>query len=245
MTAPSAQSGADRALVPAELRGYRRFDVTEAGLCPTVRGRDAAWDGSLEHARCLAGRDHAPPAPDCGCGLYAWHHPDDARADSGFGTVTAVIAARGRVVLHDSGFRATAARVEAVALPQPAGRTRTAHEEVVRRIAEIYPQAVIYPSRGQMLRAHPPHDLRSFGLEPGPSPASRHRRQAVTLWLLGLLGLYALIAVLARSGAPSPGQVLVGLALFVAWQTALIRLVGSATATDAGAPAVHRGAPSV
>jgi hypothetical protein len=219
--------------VPAELRGYRRFDVTEAGLCPTVHGRDAAWDGTLEHARCLAGRGHQPPEPGCACGLYAWYHPDDARADSGYGSVPAVIAAQGRVLLCDHGFRAAAARVEAVALRRPPGRTRAQHAELVRRVTEAYPDTVIYPSRRQLLRAHPPHDLTALGLAPGPSPASRHRRQALTLWLLGLFGLYALIAVLAGLGAPTAGQALAGITVFVAWQAALIRLVGKAGAAAA------------
>jgi hypothetical protein len=244
VTVTSAQVDADRVLVPAELRGYRRFDVTETGLCPTVRGRDRAWDGRLEHARCLAGRAHEAPAPDCGCGLYAWHHPDDARADSGFGTVTAVVAARGRVLLCDHGFRAASARVEAVALRRPPGRTRAHHSEVVRNLAEAYPDAVIYPSRRQMLRAHPPHDLSALGVDPGPSPSGRQRRRALSLWLAGLLALYALIAVLAGTGAPTAPQAAIGLGVFLAWQAALIRLVGSASATAAEAPSELRRAPS-
>lgn len=127
-----------------------------------------------------------------------------------------------------NGCRAAAARVEAVHLRQPAGRTRAQHREVLRRIAEAHPDTLVYRSRRRMLRAHPPHDLTALGLAAGPSPAARHRRQALRLWLVGLAGLYAVIAVLARGGAPTAGQALVGLAVFIAWQVALVRLVGSA-----------------
>ena len=238
MSAAPALSG-PTALVPGELRGYRRFRLTSAGLCPAVHGSGGPWGSGLELAGCAAGHGHAPPAADCGCGLYGWYHPDDARADSGYGDVPAVIAARGRVVLGDHGFRAAAARVEAVALRRPLGSPRAQHRETLRRVAEQYPDAAVHTSRRRMLHAYPPHDLTALGLAPGPSPAGRGRRRAFALWLVGLVLLYALVPLLARTGAPTTGQALLGLTAFVVWQVALVRLVGSA----GDAPAPRRAGP--
>ncbi len=232
MSAPRSGFAGPTALVPGELRGYRRFWLADDGLHPTVHGRGGTWAGGVEHARCAVGLSHAAPAADCGCGLYGWYHPGDAGRDMGLGDVPAVIAARGRVVLGDHGFRAAAARVEAVALswlvtPGPRSRRRAR-----QALARHYPDATVYGSRRAMLRAHPPHDLTALGITVAPSPAGRYRRTTYVVGVLGLLLIYVLLPVLRSTGTPPPVVGAVGLALFVAWQVVLVWLAGrSSTGT--------------
>ena len=105
----------DVALVPGELRGYRQFSLKDDGLYPLVHTVCGPWDGHLQRAVCASGARHAAPAADCLCGLYAWYLPGSATVS--LGPVSAVVLARGRCVLGDRGFRAAAARIEAVSLP--------------------------------------------------------------------------------------------------------------------------------
>jgi hypothetical protein len=211
---------ADPALVPGELRGYRRFRLAADGLHPTVQ-RTGPW-AALEQAVCVRQRSHTPPAAGCGCGLYGWYHPADADV-SGFGDVTAVVAASGRVVLGEHGFRAAAARVEAVALPWTASTPARR-----RMLAERYPDAAVYSSTRRMLRSHPPDPLDSLGLSAGPSRAARDRRAALTAWLLGVAVLYGL--VLLPWTAAGPGGIAAGILGFLAWQALLVRLFLRSTA---------------
>ncbi len=143
----SAHSGFDGppALVAAELRGYRRFRLVNDGLYPTVHAT-GRWSGHLEYATCTTGNSHPAPAVQCGCGLYGWYHPADA-STSGFGDVTAAVAARGRCFLGDHGFRAASARVEAVVLPWTRSTRR-----IRKMLACRYPQSVVYRTRRSMLR---------------------------------------------------------------------------------------------
>ena len=209
--------------VPGELRGYRRFTVTQARLHPPVHGADGPWSDGLQRARCLRGRTHAAPAADCGCGLHGWLHPADAGAGSGYGDVTAVLSASGRILLAEHGFRAEAARVVAVAVPR--------HHPGRRGLAAAYPGVELYASRRRMLRRYPPEDLSGLGVAVRPTPQSRQRTVAVGLWAVGVLALYSLVVLPpgAVSDAP-PAVVLAALAAFVGWQAVLVALVLRSTA---------------
>ena len=60
---------------------------------------------------------HASPHEACQCGIYAYHTPGPR---SWFGEAywcEGVVSAWGRLVVHDDGFRAEHARVEAIAVP--------------------------------------------------------------------------------------------------------------------------------
>lgn len=234
MNPPGPGFGGPVALVPGELRGYRRFRLTGGALHPAVHTAAGPWSGRVEHAICMSGTEHTPPDPGCGCGLYGWYHPADARADSGFGDVTAVIAGRGRVILGDYGFRAEAARVEAIALPGPRAGGRSSSSDA-RVLAARYPQARIYRSNRRMVRDHPPDDLTELGITVAPSAASRYRRAALVVWLGGVLALYS-IAVLSRGGVRHPAPVVWGAALtaFLLWQAALVRLTAASVAPGTG-----------
>src|SRR4051794_6982979 len=87
------------------------------------------WEGRVMHASCYdANRTlmhgvgwldapHASPHADCQCGIYAYHTPGPR---SWFGEAywcEGVVSAWGRLVVHQDGFRAEHARVEALAVP--------------------------------------------------------------------------------------------------------------------------------
>lgn len=224
MTTPTREPDDGPALVPGELRGYRQFELRPDGLYPLVQAGSGPWDGQLERARCATGGDHAAPAGDCRCGLYAWYRPGAATV--AIGPVSAVVAARGRCVLGDRGFRAAEARIEAVTLPlamriypSTAARTR-------RMLAERYPDTRIYPTARQMLRDYPPQDVRELGIDP-PGDRSRGYRAAVVA---------VLVTVMVCTGALAamPGYAIAYgfagwwplLVLFtIAWQAGLVWLV--------------------
>jgi hypothetical protein len=81
------------------------------------------WSVPVTDAKCMFGRDHAAPAAECSCGLYAHH-----RADPNWrGTVTSqrtaygAVLAFGRILRHGGlGFRAQRARVLALAVTREA-----------------------------------------------------------------------------------------------------------------------------
>ncbi|SFP82635.1 hypothetical protein SAMN05660464_4341 [Geodermatophilus dictyosporus] len=233
MTAPPGPPGPSPALVPGEVRGYRRFRLTDDGLCPPVQLDAGPWSGPVERARCAVDEEHVPPQWGCGCGLYGWYHPSHTGLGTGWGNVTAVVAARGRVILGDSGFRAAAARVVAVSLPRGTGPRRRRRWE--RLLAERHPGVSVYRSRRRMVRRHPPEDLSGLGIEVRPSPAVRHLWTALALWLSGVLVVWS-VAALSRGALLRMGPVewLGVLACFVAWQATVVRLVCRASSPPAG-----------
>ena len=235
MTPPHASFDGSPALVPGELRGYRRFRLADDGLYPTVHSAGGAWSGGVERAVCAAGEEHDAPARECGCGLYGWYDPADAGASSGYGDASAVIAARGRIILGDHGFRSAGARVQAVALPPRLRVQPRAAQRARQMLAEHYPSAAVYRSRREMLRDHPPGDLSALGITVLPNPAGRYRRRAFAVWLGGVLALYGL-AVLPRGvvAGAAPAVWLTALAAVVLWQAALVWLVVRCTTPPRG-----------
>lgn len=233
MSTPHVGFSGSAALVPGELRGYRRFRLAEDGLYPTVHSATGPWSAGVHQAVCQVGEEHEPPARDCGCGLYGWYAPTDARDSSGFGNVTAVIAARGRTVLGDHGFRAARARVEAVALP-PGLRLRPAAAAAARaRLAAQYPDTAVYDSVAGMVRAHPPSDVRELAPTAHPNPARRYRSIAVGVWAVGVLALYTLLALPRGSALDAPAHLWVpGLLGLVTWQAVLVWLAAKYFSPD-------------
>ncbi len=226
MTGPFGFDGSP-ALVPRELRGYRRFRFVDldGSLLPTVYASCGPWSGDSEHAICADGGDHAAPDPECGCGLYGWYHPSRATASSGFGEVTAVISAQGRSILGDDGFRAARARVEAVALPFGAWFRPRESARTRRLLGDRYPHTEVYRSRRRMVREHPPVDLRELGITVRPSTVPRYVRSALGVWLVGIMLIYSVAllpsGMLSRAGPVAWLGVLGG---FVLWQVLLVWL---------------------
>jgi hypothetical protein len=214
----------DRALVAGELRGYRQFDLAGGRLLPVVHAEHGAWDPVLERARCAVDAAHDAPVAGCSCGLYAMYRPGSATV--ALGLADAVVAARGRCVLGDRGFRASAARIEAVALPMGLRWVPLAGRRARQEIAERYPGTRVYASARRMLREHPPHEVASLGIEPPPDRSRGYRAVAAAIWALFVVTGYAVVLLprddvreLAERWWPA---LVVGL---LAWQAAFIWLL--------------------
>lgn len=244
MTATRSGWSGETALVPGELRGYRQFEVRRNGLYPLVH--DAApWSGDVEQARCGAGHEHAAPDAECRCGLYAWYLPGSATV--ALGPSPAVVAARGRCILGDRGFRAAAARVVAVTLPGSVRWWPPAAARTRAMLAESYPDTLVYTSTRRMLRDFPPQDVRGLGIDP-PADHSRGYRTAVAALWMGILVLTYSLTTLPRDEMAAwttrwwPLLVLAT----IAWQAGLtwliVRLLALQSPT-AGAGATRKHAP--
>jgi hypothetical protein len=127
-------------LVAGELIGLRIWP-----LQPFGRLRAAGWDilwpdgGRAMRATCAVGAGHDAPAPECSCGIYAWHpRPSSAEelfaecARGGSG-VAGIVAAWGAVEVHRTGFRAQYARP--VAFVVESRRSGRGYGRRVRRLA--------------------------------------------------------------------------------------------------------------
>jgi len=212
------------ALVAGELRGYRQFQLRPDGLYPLVHCGDGAWNGDLQQATCSAGHRHAAPAAECRCGLYAWYLPGSATVS--LGPASAVVAARGRCILGDRGFRAASARIEAVTLPSHIGWNPIAAARARRMLADRYPHTRVYGSARRMLRDHPPQDVRGLGLDP-PRDRSRGYRTAAMALGAAVMLLTGSLVLLPRDAVAQVATqwwpLLVLLA--VAWQAGLDWLI--------------------
>jgi hypothetical protein len=231
------------ALVPGELRGFRQFELRAEGLYPLVHSGSGPWSGRLERARCAAGADHPPPAVDCRCGLYAWYLPGSATVS--LGPASAVIAARGRCILADRGFRAAEAWIEAVALPAAVRWNPAAASRMRRMLAEQYPRTRVYHSARQMLKDHPPQDVRALGIHPPIDQSRGYRAAVVAIFVIGLV-LTAALATLPRLAVAHGFEHWWPLLVIftVAWQAGLVwliaRLMALQTPNPAGAHGGHR-----
>ncbi len=200
MTTPVPAPRHGVALVPGELRGYRQFELRADGLYPLVYSGSGPWEGRSERARCVAGADHSPPGVDCGCGLYGWYLPGGS-AMALIGPASAVIAARGRCVLGDRGFRAAQARIEAVALPAGVRWNPRAASRARRMLGQRYPRTRVYGSVRRMVKDHPPHEVRALGIDPPRDRTRGYRAAAAATWVTGTvltLVLAALTLVVAQ-----------------------------------------------
>lgn len=207
-------------LVPGELRGYRQFQLRGDGLYPLVHVQFGPWQGRLEHARCAAGGEHPSPASDCRCGLYAWYLPGSATVS--LGPASAVVVARGRCILGDRGFRAAAARIEAVALPAVVRWFPPTAARARRMLAARYPDTRVYTSVRRMLRDFPPDDVSELGIDPPPDRSRGYRAAAGWLWAgLVMIG-YSFVALpggtLSHASQWWPMLVVAA----VGWQAALV-----------------------
>ncbi len=212
-------------LVPGQLRGFRQFELRDDGLYPLVHDEFGAWDGQLERASCNGTDDHAAPAADCPCGLYGWYLPGSATV--ALGRANAVVAAQGRCILGDRGFRAAAAHIDAVALPAAVRWNPRAARGARTMLAARYPDTVVYDSTRRMLKHYPPDDVSALGIHPPRDRSRGYRTATIVLWLTLVLPTYALFML--------PRDVIAGtvsrwwpvvLLLVVAWQAGMVWLLG-------------------
>lgn len=235
MTEDVAGTRQGHVLVPGEMRGYRQFLLSANGLYPLVHCGAGPWDGRLERARCAAGAEHSAPAVGCGCGLYAWYLPGSGIVS--LGAARAVVAARGRCILGDRGFRAAHARVEAVTLPAAVRWNPLAASRARRMLAAQYPATRVYDSARRMLKDYSPQDIRPLGIDPPPDRSRHYRVAAAVLWAAVVL-LACSLPVLPRDATGNtlsqwwPLLVL----LAVAWQAGLVWLLARLMAEQRPTP---------
>lgn len=133
----------DEPLVPGPLYGLRTWRVVSADgperLAGLHHGGEWPIGGEWLDAACATAGEHPSPAPDCGCGIHAWH-PTAASARRVMASrreVPGVLEARGAVEVHEEGFRAERARPFALVV------SRDRNGKLVRRLAAIYGAEVI------------------------------------------------------------------------------------------------------
>jgi hypothetical protein len=186
------------ALVPGPLYGLRTWSVVgehgEERLAGTQHPTPWPASGAWLEARCARG--HAAPAPDCECGIHAWHPHGRAagRVLAIRREVPGVVEATGAIEVHREGFRAERARPYALlAAPRWNGA-------LVGRLATTYDaELVSVDGRGAIL------DWcreRGLGLQPavleellGPPPPRRLLRGARVRVAAALATVAALLAV--------------------------------------------------
>jgi len=224
------------ALVADELRGYRQFELRADGLYPLVHTGSGPWAGTLEQASCAAGADHSPPGAGCRCGLYGWYLPGTGTVL--LGPANAVIAARGRCVLGDRGFRAAQARIEAVTLPATVRWNPRAAARTRQMLAERYPRTRVYRSVRQMVKDHPPDDVRALGIDPPPDRSRRCRAAAVATYVAGMVAT-PVLAGLPLVAADTFGRwwLLVVFGFVLTWQAGLVWLLARLVRLQAPSPA--------
>ena len=146
-------AGSDAPLFAGPIYGLRAWAIHwrggDAYLGGPIQGTGWRAGGKATEARCSNSRlpRHRAPAPECGCGLYAYHPdkescralhwPDD---DGPLGAVVGVVEAWGRVELHADGFRAQKARPVAIArtgAPPGSDRARILEQIAARYGAEL------------------------------------------------------------------------------------------------------------
>lgn len=223
------------ALVVGELRGYRQFDLRPDGLYPRVHAEAGPWQGSLHRAACVVTPEHQAPVSGCTCGLYAWYLPGSATV--GVGPASAVVAASGRCVLGDRGFRAAAARIEAVALPGYLLVTPRSAARVRRMLAESYPGTRVYATARRMIRDHPPQDVSGLGITP-PLDRSRGYRTATLALSAFVVASTCALFVLPRDAIARAVSAwwVVFVLLFVLWQVGTVWLLTRLLALQTDAP---------
>jgi hypothetical protein len=131
----------DAPLVAGSLYGLRSWRVIadDGGefLVGPMYGSRWPTGGEWMRAACPSG--HGAPAPDCDCGVHAWHPRRESARDvmRVRGMVPGVVEAQGPVEVHEDGFRSQRGRPHAlVAAP---GR----NARLIARLADRYGAEVI------------------------------------------------------------------------------------------------------
>jgi hypothetical protein len=129
-------------LVPTPVYGLRTWAVRGERPDERLAGayRDSPpWPTGRDWLEASCTEDHGAPAPDCNCGVHAWHpRPRAARRIlASRREVPGVVEASGAIEVHEEGFRAERARPHALLLA-PGRNAALAH-----RLGEIYGVPVV------------------------------------------------------------------------------------------------------
>jgi hypothetical protein len=134
----------DAPLVPSPVYGLRTWRVRGERPDERLAGvyRDAApWPagGAWLEASCSGAEGHSAPAPQCSCGVHAWHPRRRAarRILASRREVPGIVEACGAIEVHEDGFRAERARPYALLLA-PGRNAALAH-----RLGEAYRVPVV------------------------------------------------------------------------------------------------------
>lgn len=118
----------ERDLIPGTLLGYREWYIDQDALWPIAVRNNWHWGPGWNEAGCARNSPYNSnhtggdiPARNCGCGFYGtyryesqFHWPQYTSGEATIHVIAGVIEAKGRVTLHQSGFRAEKARVKAL-----------------------------------------------------------------------------------------------------------------------------------
>jgi hypothetical protein len=148
----------DTPLVPTPVYGLRTWTVRGERPDERLAGayRDASpWPPGGAWLEASCGEGHRAPAPQCSCGVHAWHpRPRAARRIlAARREVPGIVEASGAIEVHEDGFRAERARPYALLLA-PGRNAALAH-----RLGEAY--------RVPVVEAAAPDDVLSWCREQG------------------------------------------------------------------------------
>jgi hypothetical protein len=204
----------DVPLVPSPLYGLRTWTVVGGAGSERLAGphRRVAWPaaGAWLEATCAMG--HAPPTPDCDCGVHAWHpcRRWARRIVAARREIPGIVEATGAVEVHVDGFRAQRARPYALVLD-----TRR-NPALVRRLAAAYRVPVVEAGGPAAVLAW--CRARGLGLEEaviiellGPAVQQRRRERvrrarADALRTAAVVAAVAALLLLGMVATDSPGD---------------------------------------
>lgn len=131
----------DTPLFADSLFGLRFWKVVAdeggEGLAGPLQKTPWPAGGEWLHAQCAKG--HVAPAPDCECGVHAWHPRRSSARDvlAARGTVAGVVEAQGAIEVHEDGFRAARARPHVLFIRPGSNAAQ------IRRLADRYDASVV------------------------------------------------------------------------------------------------------
>jgi hypothetical protein len=146
-----AESGADVPLVAEALYGLRTWRVLSDGAGEHLVGpqRGTVWPRGRGWMQARCDEGHAAPAPDCRCGIHAWHPRRRAarRVLASRFELPGIVEVRGRVEVHADGLRAERAR------PYAFVRLPNRNPFLIDRLSEAYGAEVLVLRRAEELLA--------------------------------------------------------------------------------------------
>lgn len=136
--------------------GWRGWNLTASGHLMSRGIGTWIWDPEENHAECALGESHRAPDNEHTCGLYAMHTPVH---DPFMG----IVRARGKLCVHEQGFRAEYAEVVCFV-------TTLSLESHIKQVVDRY-QAPLFRLKGEAMRYAKdfgefiPKELRTFKRE--------------------------------------------------------------------------------
>lgn len=202
-------------LVPGPVYGLRTWAAVGAQGQERLAGprQETPWPvgGAWLEARCE--QPHAAPAPDCECGIHAWHPTRSGarRVLASWREVAGVVEAEGAIEVHQDGFRAERARPYAL-LVGPHANTR-----LVRRLADAYgvdavgvdgPDAIVAWCRARGLGLDSGVVETLLGPDAVAAARGERRRRARTsiLRVAAALAAIAVLVWIGLSATSNPGD---------------------------------------